>query len=248
MRLTDEVMLVGGGAFTGFGLSSDFDAHIYLLDGGDELALVDCGMGTELGIERVIANIERDGVDPSRIRRLLLTHFHTDHASGAARYRERLQLRVAFSALERETLETADHERTSFAAAQAAGIFPAGFTYPACPVDDALRDGDELQVGHLAISYLETPGHSAGHGSFLVRGREQSYLLGGDAVFAGGKLLLQATADCDLQASFATIRKLEGVEFHALLPGHGPLSLTAGRSHVDAAAASIRNLTVPPNL
>ncbi len=37
MRLTPDVALVGGGSFTGFGLSADFDAHVYLLDGGDEL-------------------------------------------------------------------------------------------------------------------------------------------------------------------------------------------------------------------
>ena len=48
---------MGGGPFTGFGLSADFDAHVYLLDGGDELALVDCGMGTELGRQRVLERI-----------------------------------------------------------------------------------------------------------------------------------------------------------------------------------------------
>jgi hydroxyacylglutathione hydrolase len=248
MRLTNEVMLVGGGAFTGFGLSSDFDAHVYLLDGGEELALVDCGMGTDTGIERVISNIEGDGVDLGRVGRLLLTHYHTDHASGAARYRDRLRLRIAFSGLEREALEKADHERTSFAAAQAAGIFGESFTYPACPVDDPLYDGDEFRIGHLAVKYLATPGHSAGHGSFLVRGRERAYLLGGDAVFAGGKLLLQATADCSLQETFATIRKLEEVAFDALLPGHGPLSLSAGGEHIAAAAKSIRSLSVPANV
>ena len=248
MRLTDEVMLVGGGPFTGFGVSAGFDAHVYLLDGGDELALVDCGMGTEVGMARVLENVESHGIDPGRITRLLLTHYHTDHASGAARYRERLGLRVAFSALEQRALETADHERTSFAAAKAAGIFPDGFTYPPCPVDDALADGDELGVGRLSVRYVETPGHSAGHGSFLVRGRDRTYLLGGDAVFAGGKLLLQATADCDLAASLDSVRKLAALEFDALLPGHGALCLRDGRSHVDAAMAAINSLTVPPNI
>lgn len=248
MRLTDEVMLVGGGPFTGFGLSSDFDAHVYLLDGGEELALVDCGMGTKAGIARVVANIKGDGLDVGRVDRLLLTHYHTDHAGGAARYREQLELRVAFSGLEREALETADHERTSFAAAQTAGIFPENFSYPGCPVDDPLYDGDEISIGHLTVRYLATPGHCAGHGSFLVEGRERTYLLGGDAVFVGGKLLLQATADCSLQQSLATILNLESVAFDALLPGHGPLSLTDGHAHVDAAAGSIRNLSIPPNL
>src|ERR1700754_2007953 len=123
MRLTGAVHLVGGGAFTGFGLSADFDAHVYLLDGGSELAPGDCGMGTESGMARVLENARAAGFDPARISRLLLTHYHTDHAGGAARYRDALGLQVAFSASERASLEGPDHGRTSFAAAQEAGIF-----------------------------------------------------------------------------------------------------------------------------
>jgi glyoxylase-like metal-dependent hydrolase (beta-lactamase superfamily II) len=248
MRLTAEVSLVGGGAQTGFGLSSDFDAHVYLLEGGTELALLDCGMGTELGMARVFANIRADGLDPERISRLLLTHYHTDHASGAARYREALSLRVAFSASERDALELPDHSRTSFDAAQEAGFFGRDFTYPGCRVDDPLEDGDEFSIGHLGVRYLATPGHCAGHGSFLVSGREATYLLGGDAVFAGGKLLLQATADCDLRQSLDSVLRLGDLRFDALLPGHGPIVLSDGASHVQAAVTTIRSLAVPPNI
>src|SRR3954463_14045392 len=134
MRLTGDGHLVGGGAFTGFWLSADCDTHVSVLDGGSELALVDCGMGTQTGMARVLENVRASGVDPGRITRLLPTHYHTDHASGASRYREALGVRVAFSATERASLEGPDHARTSFAAAQQAGTFPGDFTYPAGPV------------------------------------------------------------------------------------------------------------------
>jgi glyoxylase-like metal-dependent hydrolase (beta-lactamase superfamily II) len=248
MRLTSEVLLVGGGSFTGFGLSADFDAHVYLLDGGSELALIDCGMGTEVGIERVLNNVRNDGLDPSRISRLLVTPYHPDHARGADRYRELLSARVAFSRIERGALELPDHSRTSFELAQAAGFFPQSFTYPACPVDDALDDGDEFAVGDLRVRYLATPGHCAGHGSFLVAGREGNYLLGGDAIFAGGKLLLQATMDCDLRQSLDSVLRIRHHDFDALLPGHGPIVLSDGKSHVESAVSTIKSLAVPPNL
>jgi hydroxyacylglutathione hydrolase len=248
MRLTSDVLLVGGGAFTGFGLSADFDAHIYLLDGGSELALVDCGMGTEIGMERVLANVRADGLDPERITRLLLTHYHTDHASGSARYREALGLRTAFSAAERAALELPDHSRTSFLAAQEAGFFAKDFTYPACPVDDPLDDGDEFAVGHLRVRYITTPGHSAGHGSYLVTGPETTHLLAGDAVFAGGKLLLQATVDCNLRESLDSVLRLGDLRFGTLFPGHGPVVLRDATSHVQAAVTAINGLAVPPNL
>ena len=48
MRLTPDVCLVGGGMF-GFGLTSPGDCHVYLLDGGDELVLIDAGIGGVAG-------------------------------------------------------------------------------------------------------------------------------------------------------------------------------------------------------
>ena len=132
MRLTEDVAIVGGGSFTGFGLSADFDSHVYLLDGGSGYALVDCGMGTSQGLERVLARIESVGVDPAAIDRLLLTHYHTDHAGGAAVYRERLSLQVSIGADVQTALETPDHEMTQFTAGSAAGAFPAAYEYPAC--------------------------------------------------------------------------------------------------------------------
>lgn len=248
MRLTDDVLLVGGGAMTGFGLSADFDAHVYLLDGGNECALVDCGMGTTRGIDRVLDNALRDGVALERVTRLLLTHFHTDHAGGAARYRERLGLRVSIGSAAREALERPDHDATGYAAASRAGIFPSDFEYPRCDVDDPLDDGAERRVGRLTIRYFDTPGHCAGHGSYLVAGGGATYLLAGDAVFAGGRLLLQGIPDCSISESMASVERLAALEFDALLPGHGPICLSDGHSHVDTAAATFARLAIPPNL
>jgi glyoxylase-like metal-dependent hydrolase (beta-lactamase superfamily II) len=77
MRLTQDVLLVGGGNF-GFNLSHHLDCHVYLIDGGDELALVDTGIGGHHGeSETILKNIKTDGVDVSKISTLLLTHYHT---------------------------------------------------------------------------------------------------------------------------------------------------------------------------
>ena len=73
-------------------------------------------------------------------------------------------------------------------------------------------------------------------GTALVTDRSSSqessrtYLLGGDAIFAGGKLLLQATADCDLRQSLETVQRLAAVSFDALLPGHGPIVLSDAKT------------------
>jgi glyoxylase-like metal-dependent hydrolase (beta-lactamase superfamily II) len=248
VRLTPDVLLVGGGTLTGFGLSSDFDAHVYALDGGDEVALVDCGMGTPQGMARVLENLAADGIDPRRVRRLLLTHYHADHASGASRYRARLDLAVSIGAGARAALEGPDHAATSFAAAQAAGIFDAAFEYPGCQVDLPLADGDELAIGRLTVRFLATPGHCRGHGSYLVSGGERTCLLAGDALFHSGRLFLQAIPDCDLGASLDTVQRLAALEFDALLPGHGALALRDGPAHAALAKGAVDRLAVPPGI
>jgi len=44
MRITDRVYLVGSGS-SGFSLTFHSDSHVYLIDGGNQLALVDAGTG-----------------------------------------------------------------------------------------------------------------------------------------------------------------------------------------------------------
>jgi glyoxylase-like metal-dependent hydrolase (beta-lactamase superfamily II) len=49
------------------------------------------------------------------------------------------------------------------------------------PVDIHLKDGDVLDVGHLKIEVLHTPGHTPGSVCFLTEG----HLFTGDTLFVG---------------------------------------------------------------
>ena len=80
MRLTRRVHLIGSGA-TGADLSNPYDCHVYLVDGGGPLALIDAGVGLEP--ERILANVRAAGFDPAAIETIALTHAHADHGAGA---------------------------------------------------------------------------------------------------------------------------------------------------------------------
>src|SRR3712207_5327418 len=88
VRLTERISVVGGGA-TGLGISHTLDPNVYLLSGGEELALVDAGAGP--GEERILENVRSLGYEPGQIRNILLTHAHADHAGGAASIAERFR-------------------------------------------------------------------------------------------------------------------------------------------------------------
>ncbi len=247
MKLTPHVYVVGGGRF-GFGISGALDCHVYLLDGGSELALIDPGLGLGRDFDTILANIRADGLDPRRIRKLILTHYHCDHVGAAAEAAARLDVEVITSAFSAPVIRSGDEHAVSLDVAKQAGFYPADFTLPPCRVDRELNEGDVVQVGELALTAYETPGHSDGHLSFHFAGSDRTYLLGADLVFWGGKILLQTIHDCRIDAYATSVFKVEKLAFDALLPGHLQISLSGGHDHVKQAANSFRQLGVPPNL
>lgn len=248
MRLTPDVCLVGGGMF-GFGMTAPGDCHVYLLDGGDDLVLVDAGIGGNAAdSQKIIDTIERDGYDPGKISRLLLTHYHADHMGGAAQMRELLGCEIHASPLTARTLEAGDEQQISLPAAKAAGYFPEEYRLRACPAIGDLVEDVTLQAGRLQLKVIETPGHAAGHVSFLVAGGERLLLVQGDVVFFGGTIFLQNVPDCSIQAYASTVRKLARLDFDAHLPGHLGISLADGKRHIMAAAETFGKLGVPRNL
>jgi len=248
VRLTPDVCLVGGGRF-GFSLTSPGDCHVYLLDGGDDLILVDAGIGGVAGDpELILQEIRRDGYDPARIAHLLLTHYHTDHMGGAAQLRDLLGCEVHGSPLTARTLETADERQVSLPEAKRAGYFPEDYVLQSCPCVGDLNEGAEFSTGKLRLRVIETPGHAAGHVSFLVEGGAKTYLLQGDVIFFGGTVFLQNTHDCSIQDYAQSVNKLAALEFDAHLPGHLAITLDDGKRHIMAAKATFDALGVPKNL
>jgi glyoxylase-like metal-dependent hydrolase (beta-lactamase superfamily II) len=247
MQLTHDIHVVGGG-WSGFGISGPLDCHVYLLDGGSELALVDPGLGLPGDFDLVLANIRGDGLDPRRIRKIILTHYHADHIGAAREAADRLDAEVIASAFAAPAIQAGDEQATALDVAKAVGFYPADYHLPACPVQRMLVEGDVLPVGDLALHAWETPGHCDGHLSFWFQGRDRAYLLGADLVFWGGTVLLQNIHDCRIDAYARSVFKVAQLEFDALLPGHLQISLKGGKAHIDKAAAAFRQLGVPPNL
>jgi glyoxylase-like metal-dependent hydrolase (beta-lactamase superfamily II) len=248
MRITAEIYLIGGGPTFGFGLSPDPDCHVYLIDGGTELALIDCGLGTPESVEQIIANLRAEGLDPERVTTLILTHYHMDHAGGAARFREQLGLRVVAPVGAAAALRTGDEAAVALEAAKRAGLYPPQYRFEPVEVDRVVSGGDHLQVGTLPLEVIDTPGHCDGHASYLLHGGSTRSLFAGDAVFAGGRVVLQNIHDCHIGRSADSVARLAALPFDAFLPGHGPIGVHDGQRHVRRAVDTFNQLFVPQNL
>lgn len=245
MRITDRVYIVGSGKF-GMQLSSPMDCNVYLLDGGTECALVDAGSGMEP--ERIVGNAELAGIPMDKVRHLLLTHVHGDHAAGAHYFHSHHGLQVIVSAEAAPWLEAGDMDKTSLNAAKAAGVYPENFSFPACAVQRRVTEGDTIRVGDLVLKVLNTPGHSKGHVSYLFEENGRSSCFSGDVVFSGGKIVIQYIWDCIIQEYAESIAKLAELRIDRLFPGHGTFLLSGAYRHIELANASFKRLEIPPNL
>jgi glyoxylase-like metal-dependent hydrolase (beta-lactamase superfamily II) len=246
MKVMERIHLVGSGS-NGFDLTDAYDCHVYLVDGGDELALIDAGAG--MGAEAIVENVRRDGFDPALIKHLVLTHGHGDHAGGTARMRRLLgDPSVHASGLIADSLRKGDEKAVSLDVAKLAGIYPTDYRLEPFPVDNEVEEGATVQVGDLRLHVLDTPGHCDGHVSLLLPVGSHRVLFAGDVVFFGGKILLQNIHDCRLDAQVSSLRKLRGMSVTALLPGHLTFSLTDGQRHIERANQALDRLLIPEQM
>ena len=244
MQLTERIWIVGSGRY-GFGLTHHSDSHIYLVDGGSEIALIDAGAG--LGSDAVVARIERTGRARDRVRQLFVTHAHADHAGGAGPLRESLSLDVHASAEVARILRAGDEKAASVDIGKAQGTYDPDYQYAATPASE-LQDGERIQVGEVAVEAIETPGHSVGHMAYLVHDGSRTDLFTGDTLLFGGRIVLQNTWDCNLRTHLDSLKRLGEHRFEGLFPGHLTFTVTEGERQLRVALDAIDRGGIPPVL
>ncbi len=92
MKIAEDIYLVGSGQI---GISSVLDCHIYLVDHGEEASLIDAGCGEDdLDIDLILKNIEKENIEPGKVKRIFLTHGHSDHSGGTSAFKSKLNCKV----------------------------------------------------------------------------------------------------------------------------------------------------------
>jgi glyoxylase-like metal-dependent hydrolase (beta-lactamase superfamily II) len=133
----------------------------------------------------------------ARLKALLLTHHHPDHAGGAARLRERLGAPLWAHAATAQRL---------------AGKVT---------VDRELEHGERIELDGeqpLTLEAIHTPGHAPGHLCFWEPASRS--LIAGDMVASVGTILIEKS-DGDMQAYLASLAAMDALDAQQLLPAHG---------------------------
>ena len=241
MKIIPGIYLVGAGML---GLSHPNDSYIYLLDGRGELALIDAGVGLE--IERILANIEEDGFDPTEIKKVILTHTHADHAGGCKGMREKLRCKIFVPGDEVNLLEKGTDEELGLNVAKESGFYSPDYLFPHCPTDEAISHDDLISLGELELRAIHTPGHSPGSTCYFLKYRGKKILFTGDVVFYDGEIGLLNYWGSNLGDYRNYINRLANLSVDVLLPGHKLFTLREGQQHIDQAISALKKLSVPP--
>jgi glyoxylase-like metal-dependent hydrolase (beta-lactamase superfamily II) len=205
-------LVVGPGALTRvvFSPRPGPSANIVLMT-GERPVLVDAGSGSVPSDAALRAFLAGHGVAPEDLAWLALTHFHADHAGGAASLQRDHGVPVAAHATEAALVNARDPRACD---ARFLG-FPVGpFT-----VQRALADGDVLDGLHV----VHAPGQTPGHVAYWLP--EQRIAITGDLLQAGDVSWIPFAgpwAAGALERTRASVERIAALRPRLVLPGHGP--------------------------
>ncbi|MCC6174699.1 MAG: MBL fold metallo-hydrolase [Chloroflexi bacterium] len=219
----------------------------YLIRADDGWTLVDCGWNYPDVLEALTAQAGEVGARLDDLRRLVITHFHSDHYGLAGTLVGLTQARLLMHRLdwlfvERELtdfnaaiarmdawlrLNGAPPEMLSEEQRRAADMFA---RYTVQRPDEQLEDGHEIVAGNYRFQVVWTPGHSAGH--ICLYEPERKVLLTGDHVL--DPITPNVSRNREHQGNplgqyLQSLRKVAELDADLVLPAHGEPFYGIGR-------------------
>ncbi len=204
-----------------YGISMTY-VKAFLVIAEDGLVLVDSGLAGRK--DTILGAVAGTGRQPADLKHILITHHHVDHIGSLAALQDATAassyVHPADSPIVRGEQPQPGPNPESLLG-KLAGPLLSRMSTPAAPgaVDVEVADGDELPLAG-GIKAVHTPGHTAGHLSFLLPAKKLLFV--GDAaanMLRLGMPLGMFTAD--RQQAKESIRKLAALEFDVACFGHG---------------------------
>jgi len=122
----------------------------YALDTAGGIIVIDSLNNEDEAREILVPNMVALGLDPKRIRYVIVTHGHGDHYGGAKYLQDNYGARIVASAADWQMMEEAQHGTGPFAQ-----LVP--------PRKDMVaKDGDTISLGDITVRLYITPGHTPG--------------------------------------------------------------------------------------
>ncbi len=245
MKILNNLYIVGG---TSFGLSHpdsscNLDCNIYIVDCNNELIMIDAGTGRDF--DTVIENIKNDGLNPSKISKILITHSHSDHAGGACEFSKQFNCEVCILDKEAYIIENGVDKDFFLDIAKRTGIYSSDYKFPNCKVSLKLKHGDKIKCGNTTFNVLNIPGHSKESVGYLVEFPEGKAFFSGDIVTGEGVLGVINCEGSEMSDYRKYMPRLSDLDIDMIFPGHGAFVVSGGQLQINKALDDLKKLPMP---
>jgi Zn-dependent hydrolases, including glyoxylases len=192
-------------------------ANCYFVTTEEGSYLIDTGMPGNAG--KIIEQIRKLGQEPEEIRLILLTHSDMDHAGSAAGLKRLTKAQIAIH--EDDAPALAGERELKKVKGLIGVIFRLilkGIKFETLQPDMLLKDGE--MAGPFKV--IHVPGHTEGSACFYYA--QESILFAGDALRTdknGNPCFSPQVMNLNTVQAKESVKKLNGVNFLMLLPGHG---------------------------
>ena len=147
----------------------------YAVETSRGLVLVDSGLKADAGPLK--AQLKALGLDPGKVRAVLLTHAHGDHTGGAEALRREFGARVYAGKGDAPVLEAGGPKEAFFSTF----FMPDEAPHPTT-IDVPLSGGESIDFGDVVFRAIATPGHTPGSVCYLLERGPLRAFFGGDVV------------------------------------------------------------------
>jgi glyoxylase-like metal-dependent hydrolase (beta-lactamase superfamily II) len=178
-----------------------------VIEAPDGLILIEGHAG--LSFEREWAAMEAVGLDPKKVKYVLATHEHGDHAPGAYLWRVVAGAKFVCSEEMAYTLQHHIPGNTGY------GL------HPPVPTDIVIKKDTELDLAGLKVRAIRIPGHTAGSMAWHFEKSGKTFVAFGDLIMPNGVLGYSGSVNFSATDALASLRKLRDLKVDYVLPGHG---------------------------
>jgi len=221
--------------------SASWTTNVYLIEGRDGHILVDSGWDSQESLWALQERLKVANLKLRDIKKVVITHIHPDHYGLSTKIKQVCGAQVAMHRIDADLISARYKDmsdlmqktenmlrqngvpESELPQLKEASLWMNKYVTPDAP-EVKLEDGDTVSNDSFKFEVLWTPGHSLGH--ICLYERHRKFIITGDHILYDTVPHVSfnpQSGDNPLGDYISSLNKLDSLNVHFTLPGHGPV-------------------------